>query len=174
MFLTLTPIKVTKIAPETFLNTPKSFTPMVRTLHDLLAPCYAEIREDIAVQPSAAFVLGSYLYQDLEAPLAAFPSLEAALDRTPDFLVAVPHLEEALTALARRRAWGTPCLEKMLRLRKDSPFYFNLTTLDAQTLEGSKTEQRQLPYKLGLFEDSSLLTLSTLQDSNLYLLCRLS
>lgn len=150
----------------------------VKVLKDALDICIAEIIDDFSFMPMDIVLYGSFTYQNLDTPTGKFKELngkKGAFDRKPDFLAVVPDLEAAVQSIGCRRSWNRKGMKKVAGLRQDTPFFFNLSTLDSHDVElKEKTEKARLKYKIGVIREDMLLKPDRVPWHNLYLAARLS
>lgn len=124
------------------------------------------------------FLYGSYAYQNLDRRIEEFSESHGengVLDKKPDFIVVVSRLEESLNDMAQKCSWSSDDLEKILSLRRDTPFYFNIETSEEYELKlKESTEIIKFPYKIGIIEEERFFDAPKKGSHNIYLPSRLS
>jgi len=148
----------------------------IKTLLDILEAAKTDVAAKLDGNLMSAILYGSFSYRDLSTQTSDFENLRGengAIDRKPDFIVIVSDLEKAIRAVAGSNHIHEDAVKRLLSFRKDSPFYFGLSTCVEYDVElNNRAEKARIPFKVGIISEEEFLKLPS--GHNIYLPSRLT
>lgn len=150
----------------------------ITEIGDILTESSKEVNQ---LNPKAVLVYGSYLSQDLKAWTADYGRLYgkgSLFDKKPDYLAIVPDLESAIKELGKQNFWSSKQIDNLLKMKRDTPFYFNLQTREEYLVSvWSGDFKVSIPYKIGIIGEKEFNEIDNpenISKGNVYLPARLS